>query len=616
MLTSTTDTNVDIASGVTVTITGAVINPSATAATLYGQGSSIDTASVFLGVANDFITLNPDPADWGTYFASGRTFANAVGTAITAALSTASVIQGGNSQRAIPVILDNRGSTSSLNYQGLIFQNFDNVLASNCNTVVFCGGGIVGSYNGLGDSAVGTIDNSIFFHNRVVFNVYSSQFSGGGVVGASNNNATTGAITASLFTSNTIEITNDFTNFGGGGVVGASGNNATTGAITASLFTSNTIESHGIFGEIDGGGVVGASGDNATTGAITESLFTGNTINANGFLGGGVVGVMGSNNATIEAITESLFTGNTINSGGKIDGGGVVGAYSRSNSANASVVGILKSRFVDNTIKAENINGGGVVGAYARANSGTASVGNISKSLFTRNTIEATSGDLWGGLIYTADDLTLADSAFTDNTFTADGSFGGTVSIDVSKLGDGDAVHTVTLQASDGQTTLFQNNIATDTSGTMPNSLAFVNLQGGTSNADAVLNIEADTGGTVALYDPIKVVLNNKTFNMNVTGAGDFLWGGANSIGTDTEPGTINLNAGKTTLLNGFELDALKHDVHVNNTAALSFAGLSTLNVPSVTIASGGTLGMAAGSTLLAAPSAVTVASGAAMTIS
>jgi hypothetical protein len=67
----------------------------------------------------------------------------------------------------------------------------------------------------------------------------------------------------------------------------------------------------------------------------------------------------------------------------------------------------------------------GVVGAYSSG--GTASVGNISKRLFTRNTIEATSGDLWVGLIYTDDDLTITDSAFTDNTFTHTlGDFGGT----------------------------------------------------------------------------------------------------------------------------------------------------------------------------------------------
>jgi hypothetical protein len=147
----------------------------------------------------------------------------------------------------------------------------------------------------------------------------------------------------------------------------------------------------------------------------------------------------------------------------------------------------------------------------------------------------------------------------------------------------------VTLAATNGGTTLFQNNVA---NGATPNSLAFANLQGGTSVADAVLNIDAASGGTVALYDPIAVDMDNsQTFTLNVTGAGDFLWGGANTINVDPGANAIKLNAGTSELLNGFSLIAPNVDFEVNSGATL-IAGTpgTAMTVNSLWVDTGATL--------------------------
>ncbi|MDR3299982.1 MAG: autotransporter outer membrane beta-barrel domain-containing protein, partial [Candidatus Accumulibacter sp.] len=505
-------------------------------------------------------------------------------------------------------------------------------------TSFLIGGGVVGARGNSYSAHVGSIENSVFSDNMIT----TRYLQGGGVVGGQTDgggatiDASIGAITNSVFSGNTVVTTGAALQ--GGGVAGTYATGTSfVGPISNSVFSGNMVEAYSIYG----GGVVGAYNYNATpasVGYIENSIFSGNTVSTNSTIyGGGVAGAhnsSGSAAVSVGYILNSVFSDNNVTTS-YLFGGGVVGAYSGSSSRDASVSNIENSVFSDNTIMVTTylqgggmagawsssstvsvgdivnsvfsdnkimvttyLQGGGVAGAFTYNDTATASVGNISKSLFTRNTITATSSYIYGGLIYTADDLTIADSAFTDNAFTYGTTFGGTVSIDTSKAGTsgGDTdpnTHTVTLQASSGQSTLSQNNVASNGT-TTNNSLAFVNLQGSTSNADAILNIDADTGGTVALYDPIKVVLNNgRTFNMNVNGAGDFLWDGANTI--TSAAGEINLNAGKTTLLPDFELTASNHDVKINDTATLYLAGAGTLNVSSFTVGngSGGTLAIA-----------------------
>ncbi|MDR3300345.1 MAG: autotransporter-associated beta strand repeat-containing protein, partial [Candidatus Accumulibacter sp.] len=589
-LTTATGT-VTFANGVMVTLTNsAVISPSVSGAIfLQGNGSAVDVSAIY----NPGNPGNPGNPAWDNkntpgYFAAGGAFQTLVNEAVNA--STSTIITMSGAARANAVISDARNGSvngSAVSYEGLQFTGFTRT--SNARIT-----GMVGASNESSIYAsVGTISNSIFRDNVVTTTGGTLRhIYGGGLVGAfsQTGGASVAAISNSVFNNNRVTSSD---HIGGGGIVGAFGYSsaAAVGAISASIFSGNTITAANL---IWGGGVVGLNTNTSwlTLADISTSIFSNNTVSTSDIRGGGIVGLRAATTAVMGAISKSIFSGNkvTISS---IYGGGVAGTYG----STASVGAISKSVFSDNTVTASNnLYGGGVVGAYGTT---TAHVGDISESFFTRNIIKATSSVLWGGLIYTADDLNILNSTFTDNTFTSGTTFGGTVSIDVSKKGtiSGDEnTHTVTLAATNGGTTLFQNNVANTSTN---NSLAFVNLYTpnpttpNTFATKAVLNIDAASDGTVDLYDPIKVDLNNsQTFNMNVNGAGDFLWGGTtNSITSAT--GAITLNAGKTTLLPGFVLTASNHAVKVNNNATLYIEGTSTLNVPSVTVANGGILEIA-----------------------
>jgi hypothetical protein len=167
------------------------------------------------------------------------------------------------------------------------------------------------------------------------------------------------------------------------------------------------------------------------------------------------------------------------------------------------------------------------------------------------------------------------------------------VSIDTSKAD----THTVTLKASGGLTTLFQNNLVNGNS-TNSNSIAFRNiLDDSTSNANAVLKIDTGSNeegekgtGTVALVDPIWVELDgDKTFTVTVSGEGNFLWGGKNEV--TAAGGSITLGGGTTKLLSDFKLNVSStHEVSVVSEATLDFEEGADLKVKGMTIESGGTL--------------------------
>ena len=114
-----------------------------------------------------------------------------------------------------------------------------------------------------------------------------------------------------------------------------------------------------------------------------------------------------------------------------------------------------------------------------------------------------------------------------------------------------------------------------------PNSIAFRNIQPDSNNnprssaASAELNIDTGSGsntGTVALVDPIWGELDNgKTFTMTVSGEGELLWGGKNTVTVLPEDGdssrnVITLGDGSTTitLLEGFSLTAPNHKLIIN----------------------------------------------------
>jgi hypothetical protein len=425
----------------------------------------------------------------------------------------------------------------------------------------FWGGGVVGFRSNGGNVVFSGISNSTFSGNRIAA-ARDNDIEGGGVVGIySYGDVTLGKIINSTFSENEISATGSIS---GGGVVGIqTGNDTVTfEGISESTFSKNTISATD--GYISSGGVVGIFNFGAVTlNEIINSTFSENTVmmGGNSLGGGGVVGIRG-NTATLGEIIGSTFSKNTISAtDDSIRSGGVVGV---SGDSTATLNKIINSTFSENTITAgyEGIMGGGVVGVSSW---GTATLGKISGSTFTNNTVEATDEDygvIWGGLIYTADDLILEDSTLTNNTFTTTGGddkFFGTVSIDTSMTGatGNPEIHTVTLSATDGKILRFENNTI---NGNPANSVAFRNMQDSYSKADAVLNIDPHATGKVYLYDPIDVALDNgESFAMNVFGTGgEFWWGGNNTIETnsDGDAPEVTLKSGsKTHLLPGFGLE-------------------------------------------------------------
>ena len=189
----------------------------------------------------------------------------------------------------------------------------------------------------------------------------------------------------------------------------------------------------------------------------------------------------------------------------------------------------------------------------------------------------------------------ISDNLFTDNTFNASYSGKrayGAVTVDTGVAADaGDSDHnTLTLRASAGKTTVFSNNVIDDDytgsanisiepADSRRNALYFGAFSNnGTALSGATLNIDAQAGGAVVLDDPIQADQgsSDQTFTMNVTGQGDFIWGGDNIFGVNStdEANAVNLRAGsKTTLQSGFRLDAVNHAFNVEAGGRLNVMG-------------------------------------------
>ncbi|MDR3298590.1 MAG: autotransporter outer membrane beta-barrel domain-containing protein [Candidatus Accumulibacter sp.] len=520
------------------------------------------------------------------------------------------------------------------------------------------GGGVVATFDNGNNSTVGAITSSIFSGNTVTV---GNTIYGGGVVAAYSgyDHATVGAVTSSIFSGNTVTVGD--TIYGGGVVAaysgyGGGGGSAFVRDITSSIFSGNRVTI--TRGKLYGGIVVGVfdssnSSVSVSVGDISDSVFSGNKGTTGTYLcGGGVLGAASnsSNGVSIGDTSDSVFSGNEVTTGSFLEGGGIIGL--RTTNGATTLGGITGTLFNALDVTAGTyIRGGGVIGLVPTAADAPATTADgIKNSRFTGNTITANNGQILGGIFYSYGldgGMSIEDSEFRDNTFTSsvtggyspgtqpDAKVYGLVTVDTAApAAAGDASgHMLTLSATSGKETVFSGNKIIEAGVQRFNSLYFgptptITTSGATptstdrdAQSNAVLNIEANFSGTVALYDPIRVEQNNsKTFDMhvnkNVASVGNFIWGGTNTIDTGAATGAITLYAGKTTLLDGFELTAPNHSVTVNDTATLYIAGTSTLNVPSVAVDSGGTLEMAVGSTLTAGGSALGVASGATMTIS
>ena len=482
-------------------------------------------------------------------------------------VSTGTYLEGGG----IIGVRGNGGAANLDNLSGNIFRNLSvdtgQVTSSDGH---LRGGGIVGIssavYASLGSGNDGVRDN-VFDDLRVTV---TGELKGGGILGVQSQNNPLSTPLAAL---------NNVRNnrFGsaiavranalqGGGIIGVQSDNANAyngiGTIQGNDFNGFTVD---VTGALEGGGTVGvhnASGGIANIATLADNTFTGLNIRANSIRGGGVVGANsgGGASASITNITNNLFRGITVTSNTWIDGGGIIG------------------------VTGEDV-----------ANPG-AGISHISSSQFTGNHIYANSGLMMGGLVYSyglVGGLVIENSQFLDNDLHATGRVYGAVAVDTGSRGSGLSNlddNKLTLRATAGQTTIFRNNTIADSLGARTNSIYFGSISNVTgspdpSEVDATLEIDAQTGGVVALYDPIRVYQDNGTFfDMSVQGnGGDFLWGGANLVETPGAPSGFShffLRPGsRTTLLKDFSLTAETHDFTLYNGARLNITGNNLLRV-------------------------------------
>ncbi|MDR1425268.1 MAG: hypothetical protein LBI92_11805 [Azoarcus sp.] len=365
------------------------------------------------------------------------------------------------------------------------------------------------------------------------------------------------------------------------------------------LFLNLTVKAAG---SIDGGGIVGLRSGRGLTGLYTlqGNVFKGLTVetttDTGDLIGGGVVGLSSKAVSFLDDVSDNYFDDIVVNIGGNIHGGGLIGVSAvklagDTDTKVAVIYNITRTDFLNSTVEAGGyIDGGGIVGVTGEPGTvggigdPVAGIALIDASRFTGNDVTA-DGDILGGVVYSygAPGMIISDSVFTGNTMTStSGHVYGTVALDtgVANADVGDPF-TLTLRATNGKTTLFRGNSIDDTEGERTNSIYFgisndpSNNDPDPAETDAQLIIDAQAGGTVALYDPIEAHQDGThTFDMIVNGSGGaFIWGGENSFTTEAASGgTVALLSGSnTTLLKGMTLEADNH--------AFSLASGGTLNV-------------------------------------
>jgi hypothetical protein len=313
---------------------------------------------------------------------------------------------------------------------------------------------------------------------------------------------------------------------------------------------------------LSGGGIVGVYSDTgtATMYTVADNSFTNLSVNTTDYIqGGGVIGVRSNFAAAIQNLDRNIFMGNNITAGTYIDGGGIIGVT-------------------------------GVSGSTALGYG----LGRITDSLFTGNNITANNGQIMGGLVYSygiVDGMTISNSQFLDNTFTSNKVYG-TIAIDTGVPNvPPNEPYALTLQATNGNNTVFRNNrIIEGGNDPRTNSLYFGTIDHlsailDSSKTDATLIVDAQSGGSIYLYDPIEVNQDSdKNFNMEVRGnGGDFYWGGDNKFalgGISPAHGNVQLLSGsKTTLLEHMSLDAPNHEFNLGQGGLLTVMGRDEMSL-------------------------------------
>ncbi|MDR1493207.1 MAG: autotransporter outer membrane beta-barrel domain-containing protein [Planctomycetaceae bacterium] len=459
------------------------------------------------------------------------------------------------------------------------------------------GGGVIGLRSNAGIAELDTLKDNVFKDITVTINGNndgtgtapdnSSVLSGGGIVGLS---SVEYANLGSSYENNNV-YNNYFDNIkvnvngllNGGGIIGVHASDqsdstsvAVINGVAQNIFANSSIKAV----NINGGGIIGANTQNSVTslGTISGNMFEKLNIDVTETLtGGGVLGVITNQDeesqdfllSTIDTISNNTFQNVKVTSG-KLVGGGIVGLKS---SGVAYINRIVNNQFLNNEITAkEYIDGGGIIGVTGSSSTDPLTgIGLIDQSVFKGNKISA-ENVVMGGIVYSYgvyNGMTIRDSQFLDNTMSSEnGIVYGTVTVDTGTLVSSNP-YALTLEATSGKSVVFQNNTIEGESddslknagnkrsnslyfGTIPN-VGETLLPSDPSQADAKLIVAPQAGGLVALYDPIWVNQDEEyTFDMDVTGSGNFLWGGTNVMTTKDQAGTINLKAGSaTTILDG-----------------------------------------------------------------
>ncbi|MDR1871152.1 MAG: hypothetical protein LBS60_04365 [Deltaproteobacteria bacterium] len=490
--------------------------------------------------------------------------------------------------------------------------------------------------------ALGSVLDSNYFY---VLDIKANQGNiyGGGVIGAT---AVAGAsvtqnqrqagftsVSSNIFgagSTGTIEVTTK--NLYGGGLIGAyaEGGTAFIKFINLNTFSDATggiqINAENIYG----GGIIGVTIDEKSTSSIASiEYLSSNLATSQHFknievtttkqlTGGGLVGAValgngaGSADANIKYIMSNDFESNKITVGSYLEGGGIIGVRSPNV---ASISSIYNSNFWDNVITVGTfIDGGGIIGVTGPLSSTSSKqfgISQIKDSWFNNNTVTA-GGTIAGGLIYSYGlntPLTIDGSQFSSNTFTSTtNKVYGTITIDtgLDKSNMVNRTNEVILYARPGtscpsinpgcQYVVFKDNKIIENGATRYNSLYFGRVEsltsGGSANdyarSDALLTIQTESGSVVALYDPIYVnqdnegVLPNRVFQMNVTGPGQFIWGGYNGYNeiktgvitnaTSQLSNSLNFYNGTNTYLEqAMELKAPNHTFYLYKGGNLHF---------------------------------------------
>ncbi|MDR2176155.1 MAG: autotransporter outer membrane beta-barrel domain-containing protein [Synergistaceae bacterium] len=467
------------------------------------------------------------------------------------------------------------------------------------------GGGIVGLRSSAATAFLETLEGNVFQGLSVRTDGTDADgygLKGGGIVGVSSKlGGLIGTVKGNYFDGITVNVGG---RLAGGGVIGIQSEAgvapglAVGGNVIENNFTKITVGA----GAIEGGGVVGAHGGDSIAGfggspavfgdGLSGNRLRGVTVNADRYIsGGGVFGVYSDNgSATMYDVNNNMFDKVTVTTNGYIEGGGLIGV--RSNGVGV-ITNLEKNYFFNSNVTAGTyIDGGGIIGATSgnpNSSPGDAKtpglgIVSITDSLFQNNTVTAKNGSISGGLIYsygtTDGGMTITDSYFGANNFSAAGKVYGTVTIDTGHVNTADpgAPFTLTLEATDGYNTYFEGNKITDSRGERYNSLYFGTVDGvdvstgavtpDDADADAKLVIKTEAGGAVFLFDPIMVNQNNgKTFDMEVRPgdngtSGYFLWWGdgegVNEITLDRpdRAGEIVFRAGTHTQISELKLNA------------------------------------------------------------